>query len=219
MWSTHHKESERLAEEAYDALKRGDKERAKKLFGDAAREEANAFVKVGTKDSRTLGITAVSVASLWLKAGELAIAKRVASMALKVKGMPAFAAEQLDEILKIQSPALKLHLGEDYAVAMFSQETTENASIMFGSKADDAFCKAVVDSYNKHENLKAQLERANRIIGWMMPYIGSMCPPDNGLYELNIHCCENKVPEPGDEAKGRPINQEGLPKGQRRRKA
>jgi hypothetical protein len=57
------------------------------------------------------------------------------------------------------------------------------------------------------KKLAAQLERANRIIGWMMPYVGRMCPPSNGLYDLNIHCCENKIPEPGDEVKGRPIDQ------------
>lgn len=61
------------------------------------------------------------------------------------------------------------------------------------------------------DGLKMQLERANRIIGWMMPYIGSMCPPDSGLHDLNLHCCENVVPEPGRETKGRPINQR-LPK-------
>lgn len=55
--------------------------------------------------------------------------------------------------------------------------------------------------------LEMQLLRANRIIGWMMPYIGTMCPPPSGLHDLNIHCCENDVPEPGDETKGRPINQ------------
>jgi hypothetical protein len=59
---------------------------------------------------------------------------------------------------------------------------------------------------------KAQLERANRIIGWMMPYIGSMCPPPNGLFELNEHYMENKIPEPGDSTKGRPINQRGYQK-------
>jgi hypothetical protein len=54
---------------------------------------------------------------------------------------------------------------------------------------------------------KANLERANRIIGWMMPYVGRMCPPPDGLYELNLHCCENHVPMPGEEAKGRPLDQ------------
>lgn len=55
--------------------------------------------------------------------------------------------------------------------------------------------------------LRRQLERANRIIGWMMPYIGKMCPPDNGLFELNLHCCENRVPMPGDETKGPSLEQ------------
>lgn len=52
-----------------------------------------------------------------------------------------------------------------------------------------------------------QLKRANRIIGWMMQYVGRMCPPQDGLYDLNIHCCENHIPQPGDEVKGRPIGQ------------
>lgn len=52
-----------------------------------------------------------------------------------------------------------------------------------------------------------QLKRANRIIGWMSPYIGTMCPPENGLAEFNEHCCDNRVPAPGKEAKGAPIKQ------------
>jgi len=31
------------------------------------------------------------------------------------------------------------------------------------------------------------LERADKIIEWMMPYIGRMCPPDNGIFDLNEH--------------------------------
>lgn len=57
------------------------------------------------------------------------------------------------------------------------------------------------------EELERQLERANRIIGWMMPYIGSMCPPDSALYDLNQHVFENRVPAPGDESKGPSIRQ------------
>jgi hypothetical protein len=55
--------------------------------------------------------------------------------------------------------------------------------------------------------LERQLARANRIIGWMMPYIGGMCPPDDGLFELNKHCCENHVPDPKREKCDRPIKQ------------
>jgi hypothetical protein len=31
------------------------------------------------------------------------------------------------------------------------------------------------------------LERADRIIEWMMSYIGRMAPPDNGIFDLNEH--------------------------------
>lgn len=55
--------------------------------------------------------------------------------------------------------------------------------------------------------LERQLERANRIIGWMMPYIGKMCPPPNGLYDLNLHCLENHVQESGVMSKAAPLEQ------------
>lgn len=58
--------------------------------------------------------------------------------------------------------------------------------------------------------LQAQLDRANRIIGWMMPYIGNMAPPDGGLGDLNDHFMENKVPEPKREKCDRPIKQSRL---------
>ncbi len=57
------------------------------------------------------------------------------------------------------------------------------------------------------DDTKAQLARANKIIGWMMPYIGNMCLPENGLYDLNSHCFQNHVPDPGEESKGAPLNQ------------
>jgi hypothetical protein len=61
------------------------------------------------------------------------------------------------------------------------------------------------------EETQRQLDRANKIIAWMMPYIGTMCPPQNGLGELSDHCFENNVcPNFDDETKGRPINQSGI---------
>lgn len=102
---------------------------------------------------------------------------------------------------------LELHLGEDYAVAMLPRDTTDNAAIMFGCNTEDAFCEDVVKRYNEHLNLTGQLARANAIIGWMMPHIGVMAPPVEGLYDLNQHCCDNKVPSPGEETKGAPLRQ------------
>ena len=60
------------------------------------------------------------------------------------------------------------------------------------------------------ERLRAQLIRANTIIGWMMPHIGVMAPPDGGLGDLNDHCIENKVPSPRREKCDRPIKQTRL---------
>lgn len=59
--------------------------------------------------------------------------------------------------------------------------------------------------------LRRQLDRANEIIGWMMPYIGTMAPPEGALYDLNVHCCENNVPDPGKGAKGPSLRQRRIP--------
>jgi|HubBroStandDraft_4_1064222.scaffolds.fasta_scaffold00027_55 hypothetical protein len=70
----------------------------------------------------------------------------------------------------------------------------------------------LLDAWVKRaQKAEAQLKRANRLIGWMMPYIGRMCPPSNGLFDLNEHCMENIIPEPGKETKSAPIDQ--LPAG------
>lgn len=57
------------------------------------------------------------------------------------------------------------------------------------------------------DRLRRQLARANRIIGWMMPHIARMAPPDGGLADLNEHCCDNKVPDPSRKGDDRPIDQ------------
>lgn len=102
------------------------------------------------------------------------------------------------------------HRGDDYAVVMLKGEDTSSASIDLGKYPDkntDHLGALIIST----PELRAQLDRANRIIGWMMPYIGSMCPPENGLGELNLHCMDNKVPDPKwKEVRGKSINQENI---------
>lgn len=45
--------------------------------------------------------------------------------------------------------------------------------------------EAAILAVKKREEHAGQLVRANKIIGWMSEYIGKMCPPPNGLHELN----------------------------------
>lgn len=52
---------------------------------------------------------------------------------------------------------LTLHMGEDYAVALLPNETTDTASIFFGDHTDDAFCERVVRACNAHDDLLAAL--------------------------------------------------------------
>jgi hypothetical protein len=100
-WSVFHQESEQAAVEAHAALQRGDVAQAKQLFINAARAEANALDSVAVDKPRTLGITAVSAASLWYKAGELQTAEQTAYKAFSIPGIPPFATQELRELLQV----------------------------------------------------------------------------------------------------------------------
>lgn len=64
---------------------------------------------------------------------------------------------------------LTLHMGEDYAVAMFPDETTDRASIYFGNHTDDDFCASVVRAVNEREGLIAALDHVEAVMTIVEP--------------------------------------------------
>jgi hypothetical protein len=98
-WSVSHSESERFAAAAQLALNKGDPIAAKELFSKAAEAEARALAALGSDKPRTYGVTAVSAAALWYKAGELTEAERIARKAIEAHNLPEFAVDQLQELL------------------------------------------------------------------------------------------------------------------------
>jgi hypothetical protein len=99
-WSSLHRESEHLAAEAHEALRRGEPALAQDLFVQAATAEMRAFESVGADKARTLGVTGVSAASLWYKAGRLDEAEQCAHRAAANAAMPAFAVGELRSLLQ-----------------------------------------------------------------------------------------------------------------------
>jgi hypothetical protein len=99
-WDAFHSESERFAGAAEVAAKQGDSDRAVELYRLAAEAEARALNEVDPKKSRTLGVTAVSAAALYYKAGESESAKEIALRWLDDDAFPSFAGEQLRDILQ-----------------------------------------------------------------------------------------------------------------------
>lgn len=52
----------------------------------------------------------------------------------------------------------------------------------------DTYLSDVIEAAQAREKtLRDALERANRIVCWMAPHIGRMCPPPDGISELNEH--------------------------------
>lgn len=99
-WRIHHANSEQYASQAEAALRQRDTARATALYRQAAEEETAALAALDPAKPRTLGITAVSAASLWYKAHELAEAEHVAYQWIATKLLPPFAVEQLRTLLQ-----------------------------------------------------------------------------------------------------------------------
>ncbi|MEN6426621.1 MAG: hypothetical protein ABFE13_14775 [Phycisphaerales bacterium] len=99
-WSERHAESERFAAEAECAVRKGDGELARKLYAKAAQAEVDAMAEIDQSKIRTLGVTIVSAAALWYKAGEFGKAEVVACEGLRSRRLPPFAFDQLMKILE-----------------------------------------------------------------------------------------------------------------------
>ena len=98
-WAEHHTESERLASEAEVVARTKGATAAEDLYRRAAEAEERALNALDVRKRRTLGITAVSATALFYKAHEHARAQRLAYTWLATDDLPAFACDQLQEIL------------------------------------------------------------------------------------------------------------------------
>lgn len=100
-WAIHHGESAKHASAAELAASQGDVEKALELYSIAAEDEMRALNALDPSKIRTVGITAVSAASLWYKAHSYDESLRIANQYLLVDKVPDFAKEQLRSILQL----------------------------------------------------------------------------------------------------------------------
>ena len=99
-WVELHQVSERLASEAQAALLQGRRAEASELYAQAADAEYKALGALEPSKTRTIGISAVSAASLYYKAANLARAEEVAGHWLGFAALPGFAREQLRSLVQ-----------------------------------------------------------------------------------------------------------------------
>ncbi len=99
-WIEHHEISERLASDAQAALSQGRRQNAFDLYARAADAEASALADLDLSKTRTLGISAVSAASLYYKAKKFGKAKEVAFRWLNHAATPVFARNELSSLLQ-----------------------------------------------------------------------------------------------------------------------
>lgn len=118
-WNDDHSMSEKLAAQAHLALQSGKQDDAVQLFVSAAEYETSALGKVNPQKARTFGVTAISAAALWFKAGEFSRTEQLAYRGLSNPNLPEFAVQQLKTILQsawnekaIRESAMKFAPGE-----------------------------------------------------------------------------------------------------------
>ena len=134
-WAEFHQQSERLAAEAQSAAV-GAPDRARELYAQAAKLEAQALGELAPEKLRTIGITAVSAVALWFKARKFDEAQRLAFRVLTNDSLPAFASQQLQELLQAiwservrQDAAVKFSEGELVISVSGGQSVTGGAPL------------------------------------------------------------------------------------------
>lgn len=100
-WLVHHTRSEGYANQAEELRRRHEDEHAAELYCLAAEAEVNALDNLAPSKTRTIGITAVSAASLYFKAQEFLQARKIAHKLLATDLLPAFAIEELEDLLQV----------------------------------------------------------------------------------------------------------------------
>ena len=114
-WIEYHAVSERLASQAQAAMREGRQREALDLYARAADAEELAVANLDTAKVRTLGISSVSAVSLYFKAAKFERAEEVAARWLGFNPLPAFAREQLRNLLQ----------------SIWSEQTRNNAEVEF----------------------------------------------------------------------------------------
>lgn len=99
-WPTLHSQSETYASQAEAVRRRGEIAEAERLYTLAAEAESDALQYLDKSKKRTLGVSAVSAVALWYKARRFDQAQQTAHAWLAAGELPAFAADQLRELLQ-----------------------------------------------------------------------------------------------------------------------
>lgn len=100
-WLAHHTQSEEYASQAEEISRHNDGIQATELYQMAAEAEMHALESLDLSKTRTIGITAVSAASLYFKAKNFSLAKRIAHKWLASDLLPPFAIEELEDLLQV----------------------------------------------------------------------------------------------------------------------
>jgi hypothetical protein len=177
-WLEHHTRSEKYASQAEDLGRRGEFNRAAELYCLAADAEVCALEDLAPNKTRTIGITAVSSASLYFKAREFKQAKRIAHRYLATELLPPFAVEQLEELIQV------IRFEESLAksgIEFLEGEVLVSVSggeVIYGGAPLDLILDKVKDISNIfYRTTEWLLEKEFRKGGAPSPEVNNLCTP------------------------------------------
>jgi tetratricopeptide (TPR) repeat protein len=149
-WLAHHIRSEEYASQAQELDRQQQFDRAVEFYYLAADAEAHALEHLDPYKTRTLGITAVSAASLYYKAQEFEQAKQVIHKYLATNSLPSFAVDELNELLReIQQQASS-------EPAANGESASDEPKIKWDPKATHTSAFRTIG--NAHKNVSQQIE-------------------------------------------------------------
>jgi hypothetical protein len=100
-WLLNHTRSEEYANQAEQFFRQREISRAIELYRLAAEAETHALNNLDSSKTRTIGITAISAVSLYYRAKEFVLARRIAHKWLSTEFLPPFAISELEDLLQV----------------------------------------------------------------------------------------------------------------------
>lgn len=177
-WLDPHKRSEELASQAAQLVRKGEVDNAVPLYAKAAELEELALDQVGSGTPRTLGIIAISTASLWFKARELRRAEAVALRVLAAAGVPDFARSDLRIIVQtVWTEDTKRHAGVKFLPGQVMVSVKGGEVVQGGAPLDLVVEKVQGIQSLFYRTIEFVLDRPLRTRGSPVKDVQDLCRP------------------------------------------
>ena len=163
-WLDHHRESERLSFRASDARRENDRDKMSRLLRQAASAEEKAIETLSTGQPKTWNATAISIASLYLQAGDLDVAEERALQFLLSEKTSGYGRIRFRELLEL--------IWAEGRRVEYQDERGEAIVVELGRKNHQSFGIPLNQLVSSAEHVKSSLYRTAEL-RQALPFLSS----------------------------------------------